>query len=88
MPLQWATTQNNLGAALRTLGERESGTARLEEAVNAYRAALQEMTRERVPLQWATTQNNLGNAQALLNERLEKGPFMANRCSPTPLRNS
>ena len=46
----------------RTLGERESGTARLEEAVAAYRAALEERTRERVPLDWATTQNNLGNA--------------------------
>ena len=40
VPLDWATTQNNLGTALRTLGERESGTARLEEAVAAYRAAL------------------------------------------------
>ena len=55
-------TQNNLGNALKTLGERESGTARLEEAVAAYRAALEEWTRERVPLDWATTQNNLGNA--------------------------
>ena len=62
MPLDWATTQNNLGNALLTLGERESGTARLEEAVAAYRAALEEWTRERVPLDWATTQNNLGNA--------------------------
>ena len=44
------------------LGERESGTARLEEAVAAYRAALEEWTRERVPLDWAMTQNNLGNA--------------------------
>ena len=49
-------TQNNLGSALPTLGERESGTARLEEAVAAYRAALQERTRERVPLDWAGTQ--------------------------------
>ena len=47
---------------LRRSGERESGTARLEEAVAAYRAALEEWTRERVPLDWATTQNNLGNA--------------------------
>jgi hypothetical protein len=31
-----ATTQNNLGLALSTLGERESGTARLEQAVVAY----------------------------------------------------
>jgi hypothetical protein len=31
----------------RSLGGRESGTARLEEAVAAYRAALEEMTRDR-----------------------------------------
>jgi hypothetical protein len=30
------TAQNNLGIALRNLGERESGTARLEEVVAAY----------------------------------------------------
>ena len=62
-------TQNNLGNALATLGERESGTARLEEAVAAYRAALEERTRERVPLDWAMTQNNLGNALRALGER-------------------
>jgi hypothetical protein len=45
-----AMTQMNLGSALRSLGERESGTARLEEAVAAYREALQERTRERAPL--------------------------------------
>ncbi|QLH38402.1 MAG: tetratricopeptide repeat protein [Defluviicoccus sp.] len=49
MPLQWAATQNNLGNALATLGERESGTARLQDAVTAYRAALQEYTRARAP---------------------------------------
>ena len=38
------TTQNNLGNALVALGERETGTARLEEAVAAYRAALEELT--------------------------------------------
>ena len=31
----------------------------------AYRAALNEWTRERVPLDWATTQNNLGSALAI-----------------------
>ena len=60
VPLDWAMTQNNLGNALGALGERESGTARLEEAVAAYREALKERTRERVPLDWARTQNNLG----------------------------
>jgi hypothetical protein len=42
MPLQWANTQNNLGVALAALGGRESGTARLDEAVTAYREALKE----------------------------------------------
>ena len=69
VPLEWATTQNNLGNALVRLGIRESGTARLEEAVAAYRAALTERTRERVPLQWGTTQNNLTECLALLNGR-------------------
>jgi len=59
----------NLGNALATLGSRESGTARLEEAVAAYRAALEERTRDRVPLQWAMTQVNLGNALFTLGER-------------------
>ena len=62
-------TQNNLGTALWTLGQRESGTARLEEAVAAYREALEECTRERVPLEWARTQNNLGLALSTLGER-------------------
>ncbi len=53
----------------RALGGRESGTARLNEAVAAYRAALEEFTRARVPLQWAMTQNNLGNALSTLGER-------------------
>jgi hypothetical protein len=48
--------QMHLGIGLRVLGERESGTAKLEEAVAAYRDALQEWTRERVPFLWAQTQ--------------------------------
>ena len=66
---QRGASLNALGNALLTLGEREPGTARLEEAVAAYRAALEERTRERVPLDWATTQNNLGNALLTLGER-------------------
>jgi tetratricopeptide (TPR) repeat protein len=62
-------TQNNLGNALTTLGERESGTTRLEQAVAAYNEALKEYTRARVPLQWAVTQTNLGNALERLGER-------------------
>jgi tetratricopeptide (TPR) repeat protein len=62
-------TQNNLGNALWRLGERESGTERLEQAVEAFRLALEEYTRERVPLDWAQTQNNLGIVLTALGER-------------------
>ena len=61
--------RHNLGRALQRLGERESGTARLEEAVAAYRTALEERTRERVPLDWARTQTNLGAALKTLGGR-------------------
>ena len=37
VPLEWAGTQNNLGSALVVLGERENDTARLEQAVTAFR---------------------------------------------------
>ncbi len=60
---------NDLAVSLMELGQRETGTARLEEAVAAYRAALQERTRERVPLGWAGTQMNLGTALRILGER-------------------
>ena len=63
------TAQNDLGIALSILGERDSGTTHLEEAVTAYREALKERTRDRVPLQWAMTQNNLGNVLAALGAR-------------------
>ena len=51
------------------LGERESGPARLEQAVAAYRAALEELTRERVPLAWAAAFGNQGLALMHLAER-------------------
>ena len=50
-------------------GERESGTARPQEAVAADRAALEEYTREQVPLDWAMTQSNLGAALETLGQR-------------------
>ena len=62
-------TQNNLAIVLWTLQGRESGTGRLKEAVEAFRTALQEITRERDPLLWATAQNNLGTALTTLGQR-------------------
>ena len=67
--LDWAGTHNSLGFALFTLGIRESGTAKLEEALAAYREALKEITREGSPLGWATTQVNLGLVFAALGGR-------------------
>jgi tetratricopeptide (TPR) repeat protein len=67
--IPWAMTQMNLGAALQTLGEREGSAARLEEAVAAYRAALDEYTRDQASLQWALTQMNLGNVLQTLGAR-------------------
>ncbi|MDJ0822067.1 MAG: helix-turn-helix transcriptional regulator, partial [Paracoccaceae bacterium] len=66
---QRGTVRNDRGNALQTLGERETGTARLEEALAAYRGALEERTRDRVPLDWAATQNNLGSALQTLGKR-------------------
>ena len=71
VPLDWAPTQNNLGNALRILGELEGGTERLEEAAEAYRAALEEYTRQPSQIESARrTQSNLDSVLHRLNERL------------------
>ena len=64
-----AIRQIDLGNALFRLGVQDRGTVLLEQAVVAYRAALDELTRERVPLDWAMTQSNLGNALQTLGAR-------------------
>jgi hypothetical protein len=67
--LEWATTQINLGSALLVLGERESGTMRLDEAVGAYREALRELTYEHAPSLWAIAVGSQGVALMHLAER-------------------
>jgi hypothetical protein len=69
VPLDWATTQNNLGLALQVIGDRESGTAKLEEAIAAYREALKERTCECVPLDWAASFGDQGITLLRLAER-------------------
>jgi hypothetical protein len=54
---------------LTSLGERESGTARLDEAVAAYREALKEYTRENAPYYQGMAQVNLDRTLKLLEER-------------------
>jgi tetratricopeptide (TPR) repeat protein len=68
-PLEWAELKEKTGSLLRVIGESESGTERLEQAVSAYEKALEERTRERVPMAWAATQHHLGFALHRLGER-------------------
>ncbi len=51
------------------LGERESGTARLEEAVAAYRAALEERRASGFRSDWAASFGNQGVALMLIADR-------------------
>ena len=53
MPLDWAMTQNNIAGALRTLGERESGIARLQQAVAAHRNAIAVRQQSAAPDHWS-----------------------------------
>ena len=71
-PERRARLQLSFGNALEVLGKRERGTERLEQAVDTYRAGIEERTRERVPLDWATTQHNLGTALGALGKRGER----------------
>ncbi len=50
------------------LGERESGTARLEEAVAAYREVLQENTRERTLMLLAERRGDVEMAQLAVRQ--------------------
>lgn len=68
-PMDWASTQNHLGASLQVLGEREPGLANLEQARNAYEAALSERTMQRSAFGWVETNNNLGQVLQILYER-------------------
>ncbi|MEH2244818.1 CHAT domain-containing protein, partial [Nostoc sp.] len=71
-PVDWATTQNNLGIAYRNriLGERAEN---IEEAIAAFNQALEVTTKSAFPVNWAMTQNNLGEAyrNRILGERAE-----------------
>ena len=72
MPLDWAMTQNNLGNALRSLGERESGTARLEQAVAAWKACLT-VTASAWPPAWVKeVRSHIEQAQAEKARRAAK----------------
>jgi tetratricopeptide (TPR) repeat protein len=80
-PQNWAAAQNNLGAALRALGIHsgagaEEGPKLLQDAVAAFRSALEVYTKADLPQNWAAAQNNLGAALQALGIRsgAEEGP--------------
>lgn len=62
MPLQWATTQNNLGTAYWNLAQYQEPVRSLYQAIAAYKRALKIYTPETEPLHYAMLQNNLGTA--------------------------
>lgn len=68
-PRDWATTQQNLGLALAALGERYSGTARLQEAVAAYRLALEALNPTEHSYLYEIVSRNIASVQALIDSR-------------------
>lgn len=69
VPLDWARSRNNLGTALWALGQRESGTAHLEEAVTAYCAALTVLIPTGADHYVERCRANKARVQMLLKER-------------------
>ena len=61
MPVEWAKVMMNLANAYnnRIRGDRAQN---LEEAIAAYRQALEVLTRQAMPVEWATVMMNLANA--------------------------
>ncbi len=74
-----AALQLVLGIALCALGERERSTRRLDQSVDALRAALREFTRHRAPVLWATTLNNLAMALRALGAIRQRRPKIYSR---------
>ena len=70
-PQDWATTQNNLGAALSRLGVRENSLERLQQAKDAIQSA-STLYREAGLSQYEAYFEERLNALEPLIERLEK----------------
>jgi hypothetical protein len=79
VPLDWAATQNNLGAALVALGERESGTAHLEEAVAAWEACLTVTASIWPQASMQKVRSNIDQARAESARRLAKSQDQLSR---------
>jgi len=72
---------NDIGIALSNIGEMVGESAKLEQAVAAYSAALALCSRKETPIEWATTKSNLADSLRILGtlesgtEILEKALF-------------
>ena len=77
VPLDWASTQNNLGNALDGLGERESGTTRLEAAVAAWDDCLQVATSNWPPewVQYVSARRDEARAESRVGRRDSGSPL-------------
>ena len=71
-PYYYATTQNNLGNAYRTLAEVENKKENCIKAITAYNQALKICTLQKYPYEYAATQNNLGTAYWTLAKAEDK----------------
>jgi hypothetical protein len=65
-------TQNGLGSVLSTLGQRESGTARLEEAISCWDACLTVASSEWLPEWVQTLRSTRHDTQAEIAQRSAK----------------
>jgi tetratricopeptide (TPR) repeat protein len=71
-PVDYATTQNNLGTAYGAMAEVRDKEENLKLAVAAYTEALRVRTFDDFPVDYATTQNNLGTAYRGMAEIRDK----------------
>ena len=74
-PMDWAMTQNNLGIALRWLGELEANPRHVGSAEAAFTECLSARPEEAAPFLWATTQWNLADL-ALARHALAPDPAL------------
>jgi hypothetical protein len=58
-PLQYATTQNNIGGACTTLAQEEDRTRNCDRAAEAYQEALRVFTKTSYPAQYGIVKSNL-----------------------------
>ncbi len=72
-PLDWAMTQNNLGAALKALGDRENGTELLRQAAEATRAAWDLYHNAGMTHYDAHFQSRIADIEALIASRTQAG---------------